>query len=712
MARAAGLWHDLGKYAPEFQRYIERSHADPCHHERIDHSTAGAKLARDSISGGLGLSLAFVIAGHHAGLADFAGSAESSLDRRLGKCLPETSSALALAPQKLLGFRDVRAPGWFPRNVADRPLCASMLIRMLFSCLIDADRLATERFCDRGLSDNRSSSTPATVAQLRVALDAYLDNLRVERASDRAPVDQHRDALLAACRRAASEPPGVFTLTAPTGSGKTLASMAFALSHAQQHGLRAVFYAMPFTSVTEQNARVFRTAFGALGEHAVLEHHSAFRPNEGDEAHPTEIRRRLLAENWDAPVVVTTNVRLLESLFAANPSDARRLHRLARSVIVLDEAQTLPVHLMRPTLAALQELVDGYGVSFVLCSATMPAVTLRENFKIGLRAPREIVPDPAAMDRSMRRTRVVRVGAKDDDALVERLAACHQALAVVNTRKHAARLFTMLKARNVPALHLSAMMCPAHRSERVQEIKNLLKAGMACRVVSTQVIEAGVDVDFPIVLRAMAGLDSIVQAAGRCNREGRHPLATVEVFDTDESPPPFVRQSAEIAAQVLTEGRDALDLETIRAFFELQYWSRSSEWDGRPDSRGMSPRLTDQLRPPGDHHVHNEGFNFRTVAEEYRLIDDWSSPLVVPFGAKGEELCKRLQRDTKTSAADRQLAQRYTVSVSPFSMSSLLEVGLCAESPLGLTVLLDSDAYDLNLGLLLDSRINPGTLIG
>jgi CRISPR-associated endonuclease/helicase Cas3 len=215
----------------------------------------------------------------------------------------------------------------------------------------------------------------------------------------------------------------LFTLTAPTGCGKTFASMAFALGHAETHGLRRVIYALPFTSVTEQNAAEFRRAFGMFGEAAVLEHHSAYAPTETDEEHPTEIRRRLLAENWDAPVVVTTNVRLLETLFASRPSDARRLHRVARSVVVLDEAQAIPVHLLKPTLAALQELIDCYDVSVVLASATMPAITSRPGFPIGLRDAREIVLDPDALDVAMRRTRVHRVGSLDDDALVERMTA-------------------------------------------------------------------------------------------------------------------------------------------------------------------------------------------------------------------------------------------------------------------------------------------------
>jgi len=432
---------------------------------------------------------------------------------------------------------------------------------------------------------------------LRSALDAHIDRLTASKREQSGVVNTQRAALLAACRDAAALPPGLFSLTAPTGSGKTLSSMAFALRHAEKHGLRRVIYALPFTSVTEQNAEVFRAAFAASGDRAVLEHHSAYRPSSQDEGHPTEVWRRLAVENWDAPVVVTTNVQLLESLFSANPSDCRKLHRIAKSVIVLDEAQSLPVKLLKPTLAALDELARSYGTTVVLCSATMPAVTAREGFEIGLRGVREIVPEPEAMSRAMRRADVERVGTLADEELAERIAAEPGVLTIVNTRGHAARLYELVRTRATCVLHLSALMCPAHRSIRVAQIKRLLADGKECRVVSTQVVEAGVDIDFPVVFRAMAGLDSIVQAAGRCNREGGLARGRVVVFDTDEKPPPDIGRAAGDTAQVLMPGVDALDLGIIERYFSLHYWTRSAEWDGGFGSDGRSICLTGMLEP-------------------------------------------------------------------------------------------------------------------
>lgn len=704
LGRLAGLWHDLGKFAPQFQSYIRASAAGvPA--ARVDHSTAGALLAtRRSADSAAGV-LAFVIAGHHAGLADL-GSPQcadrSCLVQRLTHAPTEAEAALASAPVSLVGEPLPPLPAWVSNGLV-APLRLALFIRMLFSCLIDADRLATENFCNPERGQSRAAAGAASMGQLRAVLDDHLASFSANHSGVRAPVDSLRADLLRACRGAAERPPGLFSLTAPTGSGKTLSSMAFALRHAELHGMRRVIYALPFTSVTEQNAAVFRGALGALGEHVVLEHHSAYRPQMDDEDHPTELWRRLATENWDAPVVVTTNVQLLESLFAWRPSDCRKLHRVAKSVIILDEAQALPVHLLRPTLAALQELAASYGTSVVLASATMPAVVHRPEFAIGLRDVREIVPDPAAMSRATRRAKITPVGAVEDATLAARIAAEPQALAIVNTRAHAARLFGLVKELTLEALHLSALMCPEHRSRRVQEVKERLADGQPCRVVSTQVVEAGVDIDFPVVFRALAGLDSIIQAAGRCNREGRRPQGRVEVFETDERPPLGIRPAIDATTQVLEPGVDALDLDTIERYFRLHYWQRARDWDGGvgPDHRTVG--LTDLLSP--------RTLAFRTAASHYRIIDDWAESIVVPYGEKGRRICDGLQN---TRQPDRRLfrdAQRFTVGVSPRFLARLAASGHAVVSPAGPTVLVYSSLYDDQLGLRLEGLLDPSELI-
>ncbi len=383
---------------------------------------------------------------------------------------------------------------------------------MLFSTLVDADFLDTELFMNRERAGLRPEE-PASCATLLERLDRHLEE-KLRKAAD-TPVNRQRAEILAFCRERANEAPGFFSLNVPTGGGKTLSSLAFGLSHAVSKGLRRVVYAIPFTSIIEQTADVFRQALGDLGEQ-VLEHHGNL---DSDDPTRQSDRLRLAAENFDATLVVTTNVQLFESLFASRPSRCRKLHRLARSVIILDEVQALPPRLLDPTLAALEELVRNYGTTVVLCTATQPAFEKRARFPIGLEGVKPIIDDPDSLHRSLRRTSVELLGRVENPELVGRLRGERQALCIVNSRRHASDLFTLLG--DPDSLHLSASMCAAHRAQVVAEIRRRLLAGEPCRVISTQVIEAGVDVDFPAVYRAAAGLDSIAQAAGRCNREGR-----------------------------------------------------------------------------------------------------------------------------------------------------------------------------------------------
>jgi CRISPR-associated endonuclease/helicase Cas3 len=523
-------------------------------------------------------------------------------------------------------------------------------------------------------------------------------------------VNRIRRDVLEACRSHATLPPGFFSLNVPTGGGKTLSSLAFALAHAAQHSLKRVVYAIPFTSIIEQTADVFRAALDDVrGE--VLEHHSNLPID--DPGRQSE-RSRHASENFDATLIVTTNVQLFESLFASRPSRCRKLHRLAMSVIILDEAQTLPPELLEPTLAAMEELITNYGTTIVLCTATQPAIERREGFRIGLHDVRSIIDDPTRLHQALRRTSVEVLGITTNEDVVSRLRGERQALCIVNSRRHAADLF---RALNDPdALHLSASMCAEHRSAVVAEIRRRLNPEMniVSRVVATQVIECGVDVDFPAVYRARAGLDSVAQASGRCNREGRlvgaddRPiLGRVYVFDYDvKSYPtsPMIQRAADAFREVAPDHEnDLLAPEAVDAYFRLHYWQQGSDgngWDQGAERQSIMRCFNADPKTL----LHGQ---FRTAAAAYRLIDDAQTPVLVPYGERGRELIGLLEGLPDAPAphvlrAFDRAAQRFTVGVYERGLKVLLERGVLWTRH-ERYYLVNGDAYDDRLGLTFEA---------
>lgn len=693
--RLAGLWHDLGKYSHEFQERLVRLHDREAHLEdkssdigRVDHSTAGARHAASKL-GKAGRILAFVIAGHHAGLANYHDDAgEACLAHRLDdklRRIPDYSRAPAT-------FLDVTMPSLRPRLTMDRDderrygFQLSLFCRMLFSSLVDADFLATERF----MAPERAVDRPT---QLKLSdylreLNRHLDQLAKTNVSQSSPsVNQARQSVLAACRSATRLPPGLFSLTVPTGGGKTLASLAFALEHAKAHsahGFRRVIMAIPFTSIIEQTAEVYREAFAKLGPDAVLEHHSNL---DREDPRRQTAWSRLAAENWDAPLVVTTNVQFFESFFATRTSRCRKLHNVARSVVILDEAQTLPVKQLRPCLALLRELATDYGCSIVLCTATQPAIERRDDFSIGLAGVREIIPQPVTLYEQLRRVETRDLGVLDDDALVDRLTAEAQALTIVNTRRHAARLFQTLAARwgAAPGLfHLSTHMCGAHRAAVLDEVRRRLSAGEPCHVVSTQLIEAGVDIDFPVVYRSLAGFDALAQAAGRCNRHGLRERGTLYVFTAvDVNPPPYLARTAQHAQELMPT--DPLRLESVRRYFELHYWAAKSEWGTSEVMRQLeSPRCE---------------FGFRNAEAAFQMIEQAGRPVIVPYGTQGMELVDAISSSQPPDWRIQRRLQRYVVNVFDQVYQQLVRNGDVAEYHDQYSVLVNDNCYDAQLGL-------------
>lgn len=704
MARVAGLLHDLGKYSRSFQ---ERLHGDP---RRVDHSTAGAKIAVERYGPLVGRMLAFCVAGHHAGLANGVGgeritSLRDRLTSAFGRDIPpldEIWRAEIDLPTKLA------PPAIRPRNRDGIGFSAAFLTRMLFSALVDADFLDTEAYF-AGLEGARPArGRHPGLGELKRRLDAWLADLAAS--APPGAVNELRRRVLAHARERAACAPGLFSLTVPTGGGKTLASLAFALEHAQKHGQERVIYVIPFTSIVEQTAAVFRAALRDDGAGFVLEHHSAFDEDAvtGREA---RAKLRLAAENWDAPVVVTTAVQFFESLFAHRPSRCRKLHNVANAVVILDEAQTLPLALLRPCVAALDELARNYRSTVVLCTATQPALRAPD-FRDGFEDVREIAPDPPRLYRNLKRVAVRDAKVLDDSALAARLRAADRVLCIVNTRRHARELFALLGDAE-GACHLTTLMCAKHRSEILGTVRARLREGAPVRLVATSLIEAGVDVDFPLVYRAAAGIDSLVQAAGRCNREGRLPLGELHVFEPAEAdgrrPPPEVAQFAAAARAVRRRYDDPLALDAIADYFREVYWLKGDELD----AKGILARLRER--------ADTLDFPFETIAALFRVIETPLVPVIVPYrGADRsiDRLVDDLRRVERPGAIARRL-QPYIVQIPRDARKGLISTG-AAEIIRGedfgeqFVLLVNEDLYDRRTGLSWDDptfRSTGGLLV-
>lgn len=745
----AGQWHDLGKFRRGFQQYVRQ---DPnAHIEGRQSSTISARDKSHSAAGALhalrvfeerfnptqgrllAKPLMYVIAGHHAGLDDW----DAGLDDRLlgsrkddsereyqearAACQaaepwllawPETVNGHTLSVPALIGS----IPG--TGTPTPLPMALSLWIRMLFSTLVDADFLDTERFMDLERYTSRQKASERPLREYMDALDAHLTQKATQvSASGRFndPVMTARQAVLQDCRNQAALPPGVFTLTVPTGGGKTLSSLAFALHHACAHQKRRVIYAIPYTSIIEQTAQIFKDIFGP---DAVIEHHSQA---DADDSRDT-LHTRLACENWDAPLIVTTNVQLFESLFAARTSRCRKLHRLVNSVIVLDEAQLLPPTFLQPILDVLNLLVQHYGVTVLLCTATQPTLATLETYDprykpLGLQTPTPIVSQEADLYRHLHR---VNIEWPQDlnaptpiDAVAAQIAQQDCVLSVVNTRQDAAVLLREVDTRSGERnVHLSAAMCGQHRADVIAQMRHRLhsrlapshrassKENLALRVISTQLIEAGVDVDFPVVYRALAGLDSIAQAAGRCNREGRLPdgqKGRMVVFVRDiPAQLDAVRIGAQATRSTLGDQRPAeLTPEDFQRYFPLYYRGfESLDVHGIVDllNRGQ----TDQTL----------SFDFRKAAQKFKLVDDEAqASLIIPYAstsptaADPRPLIQALRQGSTDRWRLREL-QRYIVNVRLHTLEFWQIRGDVEEVQPGLFVLVNELLYDDRLGLL------------
>ena len=690
--RLAGLWHDLGKYQPAFQNMLETGRGS------VEHSGVGAALA--ATRGSDGLAMSFVIAAHHKGLPNLrivSPNAGSPLMHTVETNRPHLDSLNAVVPAEIWAEQLPPLPAFLrmmSRNrVGPEKLRQSELwVRFLFSTLVDADRLDTEAFAHP--QEARQRGRFASLSELSDKLDAYIEQV-VQNADANTSVNKARALVLESCRTAAALPPGIFGLLVPTGGGKTLSAMSFGMRHAARHGLRRLIVVIPYTSIIEQNASVYRRALGAEN---VIEHHTAFEPKEeltGEKL----ARHELAAENWDATVIVTTTVQFLESLFSNRSSRCRKLHNVARSVVILDEVQSLPVGFLLPIVEVLSSLVESFGCTVLLSTATTPALEARTGFLEGLQRVRRVVSEPQELFHRLRR---VRYQWPDPDGrpmeweeLVERVASRERVLVVVHRRADARELAQLVENRlggHGQVHHLSALMCPAHRSKVIEEVRSLLAEEKPCRVVSTQLIEAGVDVDFPVVFRALCGLDSIVQAAGRCNREGRLRHGEVFIFRAPTKPPPGVLRAGLEATEALlreSEGElDPDDPDTIERYFRYLYFTQPL------DSAGIQ--------------MEREQFNFVETGRKFHVIEDeFTATIVVPYG-EGEARLQEVRKHPERRELLRAL-QRFSVSVYPDALARMEAAGALEEISPGLYALSApfKHLYDARFGLVVGDEVRP-----
>ncbi len=656
-AKRTGLLHDVGKYSPAGQK----RQRDPEHTQPVDHSTAGAQEALKTYGDA---HAAFAIAGHHGGLPDMGSRAsveDGTLMGRMQKALSGENDPSAWKTEVTVPGGAL-APAWLFQAGG---FAQALYTRMLFSCLVDADYLDTEAYMSHG---NMARGYDADFSRLLSRLREYVAPW-LEKAES--PVNAMRNELLLQCLAGAEKPRGLYTLTVPTGGGKTVSSLAFALSHAVRHGLSRVVYVAPYTSIIEQNAKKFREI---LGDENVLEHHS--------NADLNDEKGKLAAENWDAPVVVTTAVQFFESLFSCKTSRCRKLHNIANSVVILDEAQTLPIAYLRPCVNAIAELVRHYGVTAVLCTATQPA--LGELFGEYALSCRELAKEPEAMFRCFRRVTFAMEGCMEETDLAKRLSDARQALCIVNSRKQAQSLFHLLEGEGT--YHLSTLMTPDHRSGVLDTIRQRLRVGLPCRVVSTSLVEAGVDLDFRTVWRQEAGLDSILQAAGRCNREGKREAdqSMVHIFRFEQMPPKAFWASIDAMRKTIEEHSDLSTPQAVEAYFRHLHFALSKE---AMDAKKILEK--------------SNALEFQKINDAFQMIESQTIPVYIPH-AENRELLDLLREGKPTRAVLRALG-RSAVNVYPQHFRTLLEAG-ALECPMGdsFGILVDPRQYDQHCGLALE----------
>lgn len=679
-----GHFHDLGKFSDEFQEYIKvnSGYEEGERQGKTDHTSAGAILAKELYSEPFGKPISYCIAGHHAGLHNW--YPEIGISGDLSERLRKQDFLERIRDKIPAYVSDIKQLNP-PIGKPVKPENIHFWIRMLFSCLVDADYLDTEKFMNPEAYGKRGNY--AHLSDLKILFEKHM-KLLAEKAKP-TKVNQFRAEILKQCITAGALKPGFFSITVPTGGGKTLSSMAWALEHAVKYNKDRIVVAIPYTSIISQTVQIYRDIFG---NENVIEHHS----NIDEDADTQE--RKLASENWDAPIVVTTNVQLFESLFSNKTSRCRKLHNLINSIIILDEAQMLPPEFLKPIMSVLKNLAEDYNVSILLSTATQPALTGKigsgEKAFVGIEqnSVREIINDVGRLAIDLKRVELKMPPNSnpilDWKSIANELSEFEQALCIVNTRKECKELHKQMPEGT---LHLSRMMCTAHIMDSIKTIKETLKEGKALRVISTQLIEAGVDVDFPVVYRALAGLDSIAQSAGRCNREGKlndkGELGLTKVFCSPKGTPQgLIRKGVDAMKELIAlQNSDFLSPETFKKYFSL-FYGKINDFD-KPQISNLLEKEAQEMK-----------FQFATAARNFRLIEDKGSVSILVEYKDGADLLNQLRRKGPEAWLMRKL-QRYSVSVNERDFNEIRKAGLI-EQILGCWVQAYEGLYSEKTGLM------------
>lgn len=674
----AGILHDIGKYSEKFQKRLGGANI------KVDHATAGAKEAQN-LHKICKMILSYCIAGHHGGLMD-----TTSLEKRLNVELEDYSvykDKLELPDFDMNTLLATLQPFVEQKDKSLTGFSLSFLTRMVYSCLVDADCLNSEEFSEKAEGIFEKNAKFREGFQDLVLLTEKLSTHLTQFKNSTGGINQARQQIQDNCYEKSKSPKGLYTLTVPTGGGKTLSSLVFALNHALSNNQDRVIYAIPYTSIIEQNANIFRKIFG---DENILEHHSNYIFEDkdffDDEQEQSVKRLKYASENWTAPIIATTNVQFFESLFSNKKSKCRKLHNIANSVIVMDEAQMIPTDYLVPCISAIEELVLHYNCTIVLCTATQPP--FEKIFKQII--PTEIISDAERFFEIFKRVKIEKMNQKSDDELVTELLGLEQVLAIVNTKKHAKTLYSKLKEED-GAYHLSTFMCPVHRKRKIEEIKERLKnKNLPTRVVSTQLIEAGVDIDFPYVYRSSAGLDSVAQSAGRCNREGTLAQGIVKVFHASEHKiKGHLKTTSDVGAMVIDRFEDVLSPAAIKNYFEQLYFFKGE------DSLDKEKILEFfEITSRGE-----EIFNFKKASDRFNFIESETTAVVIPFDSTAEDLVEKLKVADFPKKYLKQL-QPYVVNLYKQDFDELESKG-CIENIDNLVfVLRDMSRYDKQEGLM------------